>query len=286
MAPTVSTATADETETSETRSSVLRTAVDLLRAQLWLVVPFFLVGVLGAASSRARVDSPYPTAFSPFPQRGVISVQVPFVPPLEPAVEFSPALLLGIRLESFLVLLGWQAVIAFMTAVVLAIALWTVSPETTGVVPPLPRIGWLFGYVFAVQSGSFALLFVSRSTVRPSILAVMTFVIIVLAVAIALFLFPAFLVLGGLGPVDALLESVVHASRPIRIAGFLLAIGTLGYVLTGVGQLPHWPTDGIVVGTIASVTVAWTLYAAILAAAYLCWVDRRPGDPDEPARAG
>ncbi|THE66339.1 hypothetical protein D8Y22_03465 [Salinadaptatus halalkaliphilus] len=250
--------------------AILVAAFALLRRRPIAAVPFVLAGCLGGASTVARLESAYPVGVAPFPDDGLVHVSVPVVPVLEPVVEIGPAALLGLKSRFFAFLVGWQLSIALLTAVAFAIAVWTLAREPGGIVPPLSRIGWLFAYTVVVQLGVFAVTAAVAVWARGEFGAVLlVFGFVVVPAGVALFLAPAYIVLEGAGPLTASRCSLAATGgRPVSIAGLLLGLGSLGYVLTGVGQIVPSSSLAVAVGTVVSVGIAGTVHAAVVVAAH------------------
>ncbi|MEY7847603.1 hypothetical protein AB7C87_00145 [Natrarchaeobius sp. A-rgal3] len=278
---------ADETPTTSTASggdgfvAVLAAAVDRIRSEPGLAAPFVLAGILGAASSVARIASPYPIGVTPFPQRGLLSVSAPFVPNLEPAIEIGSSILPGMKPPFLLGLVAWQVTVAAVTTVAFAVVLWRFSPgmsETTSAlesanpIPPLRRIGRLLALVLAVQCGFFGVTFVAGVLGGGTLGIVFLAMLIVVALSAGLFLTPAYLVLEGSGLREGALESVDRVlERPISAATLVVGLGYLSYAVTGVGTLVPSTTVGVFVGTVASVAVVGTIHAAVVVTAYRRW---------------
>ncbi|EMA39870.1 hypothetical protein [Halobiforma nitratireducens] len=246
------------------------------RPQLFL--PFLFAGIVGAVSSLARIETPYPVG-SKMPSLGDGSfyVPIPFVPRLEPGIELAPTILLGLRLEYAAVLAGWSIGIVLATALAFGVGLWLAAPETAGYRPPWRRLGWLAGYILAIQGALFGLLYVLRVPFRSGsggsgIWTGALATLAALAVGGALLLAPASIVLGGLRPDRAVFESLAYAgTRPFSSAGLVLSLGLLAAVVSAVSTPVPDPTVALAVGTIASVTVAGTGHAAVVATTYDRW---------------
>ncbi|SDQ34637.1 hypothetical protein [Natronobacterium texcoconense] len=261
--------TTDSTETSPGFATVVRAVVVMVRARPSSLVPFLLAGLVGAASTLARIETPYPASISPFGASGSLQIPIPLVPRLEPTVELAPTILLGLRLEYAAALIGWQAALAVVTAVAFAVGIWRVAPRMDGFVPPAARVGWLAVYVLVLQSVLFGVIYVVRvhptgGVVGTGILAAL----VALLVGGALLLAPAAIVLGGDRPDAAVLESLAYAgSRPFSSAGLVLCLGILATLFTGAATVVSgYP--GLAAGTIASVAVAGTAHAAAVASIY------------------
>lgn len=282
---------ADRSNGSETDSvpslvAILATALGTLRERPRLAGPFLLTAVVGAASTVARLETPYAVSVAPFPREGVVRVPLALVPALEPAIELGPATLLGLKPAYLAVLVGWQAALAVVVATAFAAVVWQSAPETAGRLPPGTRVARLAGYVLAVQLAFAAAAYAIAATPAGALGLAIPAVLVAVPIAVGLFLTPAWIVLAGKRPVAAARESVAEArSRPVSVAALLVAVGYLGYAATGVAHLvpASDPAVPVAVGTIASVAVAGTVHAAVVAAAYR----RRPvghGD-DGGARA-
>lgn len=247
--------------------------------------PFLLAGLVGAASTVARLESPYAVGVAPFPRAGVVHVPLALVPALEPTIEIGSATVVGLKPAFLAILVGWQAALALVVATAFAVVVWRAAPETTGRVPPRSRIGWLAGYVAAVQAAFLGLPYASAVLGGSSGLALLL-VLLAIPIAVGLFLTPAWIVLEGRGPLDAARESVRDAaSRPGSIAGCLVGAGVLGYVLTGVSTfVPGSATVGVAIGTLASVAIAGPVHAVLVSAAYRVRPDR-PADAASASRA-
>ncbi|RQG92555.1 hypothetical protein EA473_16230 [Natrarchaeobius chitinivorans] len=153
--------------------------------------------------------------------------------------------------------------------------LWLSSPETTGVVVPLERIGWLLAFAVVVQGVLWGVTFLAGLSGTGTLGLVALILFVVVPVSIALFLTPGFIVLGGTRPIEATLESLEYAlANPSSTTILVVGLGYIGYALTGLGSLVSSTPLGLVVGTVASVTVAGTLDATIVATTYRRWTDQ------------
>ncbi|AEH38329.1 hypothetical protein [Halopiger xanaduensis] len=247
-------------------ASILRTAAGLCRARPLAAVPFALASLLGAASTIARRESSFPVGVAPFPEAGLLRFRLPVVPSLEPVVDLTPALFLGLKPRFLVVLLGWQILCGGAVGVALAACLWMAAGRD-GTVPPLERVGWLVAYAASAGGAGFAVVYVLGRMSNPGV-TLLAFLAIA-PVAIALFLTPASLVLGGHRPRAAIRESVRFAAdHPFSIPVLLLGVGYVGYALTGVAQFAPASPLGTAAGTVVSATVTGTAHALVVAASY------------------
>lgn len=264
---TDSASTTDTTNTSPGFAAVAHAVVTTVRDRPASLVPFLLAGIVGAASTLGRIETPYPVGVSSFGASGSLRIPIPLVPRLEPTVELAPTILSGLRLEYAVTLLGWQVALAAVTAVAFAVGIWLVASGTKGFAPPIARVGWLSIYVFAVQGVSFGAIYVLGSWftgIGTTVLTVLAAVVIAGGLLVA----PASIVLGGTRPDAAVLESLAYAgSRPFSSAGLVLCLGILAVLFTGVATIVSG-VPGLTAGTITSVAVTGTAHAAVVASIY------------------
>lgn len=247
-------------------ASILRTAAALCRARPLALVPFALASLLGAASTIASRESIFPIGFAPFPEAGLLRVRLPVIPALEPAADLSSALFLGLKPRFLPVLVGWQVLCSAAAGVAFAACLWTAAGRD-GIMPPLERVDRIVAYAAAAGGAGFGVVYVLG---RISNSAVTLLAFLALApVAIALFLAPASIVLGGHRLRAAIRESVGFAAdHPFSIPVLLLGVGYLEYALTGLGRFAPSAAIGATAGTVVGVTVAGTAHALVVTASY------------------
>ncbi|QCS43383.1 hypothetical protein [Natrinema versiforme] len=246
--------------------SILATAVALLRGRPSLLVPFAVAGALGAASTVARLASPYPVGLAPFPDRGLVQLSLPLVPRLEPTVEISSAILSGMKPRFLVAFIGWQALLSAATAVAFAWCLWLAAADTNGVVPPLDRVARLVAFVAVVDGVSLGTVVLAGAWTGFGIGLAFVALLLIAPVFVALFVAPAAIVIDGDDLVAAARESLEYAvASPGTILVILVGLGSVGYALTGVSRLASSPV-GAVLATVVSVTVAGTVHAVAVAA--------------------
>lgn len=248
--------------------SILATAVVLLRDRPLAFVPFIVAGALGAASTGARLASPYPVDLVPFPEGGLGRFSLPFVPRLEPTVEMGPAILSGMKPRFLVAFVGWQVAISAATAVAFAGCLWLAAAETEGVAPPLDRVAWLVAYVVGIDSVLFGVLSLSGLWASAGVGPALVALFVLSPFFVWLFVAPAIIVIDGKRPIAAAIESLDYAvASPGAVLVLLVGLGYVGYALTGVSGLAS-PTVGIGLATVVSATVAGTAHAVAVAALY------------------
>ncbi|SFB74564.1 hypothetical protein SAMN05444422_101673 [Halobiforma haloterrestris] len=256
--------------------ALLRSAAGTVRDRPAAVVPFLLAGIVGAVSTLARIQTPYPVGMASI-ARGSFTIPIPLVPRLEPAIELSPTLLYGLELEYAAGFVGWQAAIAVVTTVAFGIGLRTAA-SVRGHRPPAARLGWLAAYVLAVQALPFALaVAVGRwngygygygygsgfglGTGLPVVAAVVVGSVLLVA--------PASIVLGGNRPVRAVHESLaIAAARPLSSVALVLCLGVLAAAPVSAATAVSRSALALGLGTVASVTLAGTAQAAVVAEFY------------------
>ncbi|APW99906.1 hypothetical protein CHINAEXTREME_19965 [Halobiforma lacisalsi AJ5] len=248
----------------------LRSAANTVRDRPAAVIPFLLAGIVGAVSTLGRIETPYPVGIASV-AHGSFAIPIPLVPRLEPAIELSPTLLYGLELEYTAGFVGWQATIAVVTALTFGIGLRTAASER-GHCPPAARLGWLAAYVLAVQALPFAIAVAfgrwngyeygfGLGTALPVVAAVV--------VGAALLVAPASIVVGGNRPVRAVRESLaVAAARPFSSVVLVLCLGVLAAAPVSAATAVSRSTLALGVGTVASVTLAGTAQAAVVARFY------------------
>ncbi|ELY78229.1 hypothetical protein [Natrinema pallidum] len=248
--------------------SILATAFALLRGRPSLAIPFAVAGALGATSTVARLESPYPVGLAPFPEGGLVRLSLPFVPRLEPTVEMSPAILTGMKPRFLVSFVGWQVAISAATAVAFAGCLWLADADTDGVTPPLDRVAWLVAYVVVIDSVLFGALFLSSPASAGVGLALVALFTLA-PFLVWLFVAPAIIVVGGKRPIAAVIESLDYAvASPGTILAILVGLGYVGYALTGVSRLASSTTVGATLAPVLSATVTGTAHAVAVTALY------------------
>lgn len=250
-------------------ASILATALALLRGRPLLFLPFAVVGALGAASTAARLASPYPVGLATFPDGGLVRLSLPFVPRLEPTVEMGPAILTGMKPRFLVAFVGWQVAISAATEVAFAGCLWLAAADTDGITPPLDRVAWLVAYVVVIDSAQFGVLFLSGLWAGAGVGLALVALLVLAPILVWLFVAPAIIVLGGRRPIAAAIESLEYAvASPGSILVMLVGLGYVGYALTGVSQLASSPIVGAALATVVSATVAGTVHAVAVATLY------------------
>ncbi|WP_226041265.1 hypothetical protein [Natrinema sp. DC36] len=250
-------------------TSILATALALLRGRPLLFVPFAVAGALGAASTAVRLASPYPVGLAPFPEGGLVRLSLPFIPQIEPTVEMGPAILTGMKPRFLVAFVGWQVAISAATAVAFAGCLWLAAADTDGIMPPLDRVAWLVAYVVVIDSVLFGVLFLSGQWASTGVGLALVALLVLAPFLVWLFVAPALIVLDGKRPIAAAIESLDYAvASPGAILVMLVGLGYVGYALTGVSRLASSPTVGAALATVVSATVAGTAHAVAVAALY------------------
>lgn len=249
--------------------SILATAFALLRGRPSLVIPFAVAGALGAASTVARLASPYPVGLAPFPESGLVRLSLPFVPRLEPTVEMSPAILTGMKPRFLVAFVGWQVAISAATAVALAGCLWLAAVDTDGIAPPLDRTAWLVAYVVVIDSVLFGVPLLSGLWAGAGVGLALVALLALAPLLVWLFAAPAIIVVDGKRPIAAAIESVDYAvASPGAVLVILVGLGYVGYALTGVSRLASSPTVGAALAPVLSATVTGTAHAVAVTALY------------------
>lgn len=249
--------------------SILATAFALLRGRPSLLVPFAVASALGAASTVARLASPYPVGLAPFPERGLVQLSLPLVPRLEPTIGFGPAILSGMKPRFLAAFIGWQALLSAATAVAFAWCLWLATADTDGLVPPLDRVARLVAFVAVIDGVSLGTVVLTGAWTGFGIGLAFVALLVIAPVFVALFVAPAAIVIDGDDLVAAARESLEYAvASPVAILAILVGLGYVGYALTGVSRLASSPAVGAALATVLSVTVAGTVHAVAVAALY------------------
>ncbi|ELZ09122.1 hypothetical protein C479_12072 [Halovivax asiaticus JCM 14624] len=242
-------------------ASLVHATLAVVRARPRVFVPFLAIGLLGGWTALAKLESPIAVAPSPFPVRGYLHLPVSVVPSGQTGIEYGTGALLGLKPQFLAFLVALDLAVALVTAVALAIALWTIADGTNGIVPPVRRVGRLVSYVLVVQGSLLVAAYAPWAGVGGGDTTALLVLFLDVPFAIGLFTTPAYIVLVGNGPIQAGRESVALVTdRLPSIVAVVLLLGYAGYVLTGVATVVPDPDLGIVLGTILSTSVVGTVY--------------------------